>query len=408
MRAEGGGNDMPKLDFLTLYIVIFLNSLTVCIIWAAVALSYRTYRPPRIWLGSTLFVLAGGIILSLQGNEGAFWPAVIGNTVIIYGFCLSWVGARYFYGESGGWKTSLAIALGSFSCMAASYASWEARNIVYAVGQSIPMAMIAIYVLGQKRIGLGGAIAVAALALGVAGHAIETTLNVLAWFGGFDQTLYSAFESYALVCVIYSGVVWNFGFIVLAMNRQHSEMVRMAEIDELTGLPNRRHFMNQLQLAGRRSAASDEPYALMLIDIDNFKRLNDEHGHAAGDQALLHFADVASAILKAPALLARTGGDEFTVLLPGMDEAAATEAAQDLIALVRRAPLVSGGRRMPMTVSIGIAAHSGRCGVGPEELLNSADVALYRVKQTGRDGYAVGSQSLEAEGPAPARSAAGR
>lgn len=389
---------MPKLDFLTLYIVIFLNSLTVCIIWTAVSLSYRSFTPPRIWLASVVLTLIGGIVLSLQGNEGSFWPAVIGNTIIIYGFCLSWVGVRYFYGRRGGWRLSLAIALASFACMAAFHASWEGRNVVYAVGQSVPMTMILLYVMRRRRIGLGGGIAVAALALGIAGHAVETALNIAAWRGRFDQELYFAVESYALVCVIYSGVMWNFGFIVMAMNRQHGEMVRMAETDELTGLPNRRHFMSRLEAAEHALADDGVPYALMLIDVDNFKQLNDTHGHMAGDRALAHFAGVAGAVLQDSALLARTGGDEFSVLLPDMKEAAAAQAAQALVTAIRRAPLISNGERLPMTVSIGIAAQAIGGGQGPDPL-ERADMALYRVKQAGRNGYATTTETVSGVQP---------
>ncbi|WKT93264.1 diguanylate cyclase [Brucella anthropi] len=209
---------MPKLDFLTLYIVILLNSLTVCIIWTAIAFSYRKFRPARIWLLSTTLLLVGGFVLSLQGNEGAFWPAVTGNTIIIYGFCLAWVGARYFYGHKGGWRLAMGISLASFAVMAAFHSSWQGRNIAYAVGQSVPMGMTVFYLARQKGIGLGGQIAILAFLLGIIGHAIETSLNIAAWVGEFDQSLYFTIESYALVCVIYSGMIWNFGFIVMAIN----------------------------------------------------------------------------------------------------------------------------------------------------------------------------------------------
>lgn len=384
---------MPQLDFLTLYIVIFLNSLTGCIIWAAVALSYRSYTPPYIWLAATILTFAGGIILSLQGNEVSFWPGAIGNVVIIYGFCLSWVGAHYFYGRRNGWWLSAVIALVSFVFMAAFHESWEGRNVVYAVGQSVPMAMTALFVHGQKRIGLGGGIAVVALALGIAGHTVETVLNIAAWMGDFDQELYFAIESYALVCVIYSGMVWNIGFIVMAMNLRHGEMVRAAETDELTGLPNRRHFMSRLGSVEQVFAENGTPYALMLIDIDNFKKLNDSYGHIVGDRALVHFANVAGGVLGATALLARTGGDEFSVLLPSVDETAAGEAAKGIVTAIRRTPLVLDGRHMDMTVSIGVAARTGD-GKNSADALARADLALYRVKQAGRDGYAMTGETV--------------
>ncbi|ERM03326.1 hypothetical protein Q644_11835 [Brucella intermedia 229E] len=97
------------------------------------------------------------------------------------------------------------------------------------------MAMTVFYLARQKSLGLGGRIAIIAFLLGIIGHAIETSLNIAAWAGEFDQSLYFSIESYALVCVIYSGMIWNFGFIVMAMNRLHGDMARVAETDELTG-----------------------------------------------------------------------------------------------------------------------------------------------------------------------------
>jgi drug/metabolite transporter (DMT)-like permease len=73
--------------------------MTVFVILAAVAVTCRDFVPSRIRLTSVFLTFIGGIVLSIQGNEGAFWPAAIGNTIIIYSFCLTWIGARYFYGK---------------------------------------------------------------------------------------------------------------------------------------------------------------------------------------------------------------------------------------------------------------------------------------------------------------------
>ncbi len=385
---------MPKLDFLTLYIVIFLNSLTVCIIWSAIAFSYRKFKPARIWLLSTTLLLVGGFVLSLQGNDGAFWPAVIGNTIIIYGFCLAFVGARYFYGQKGGWRIAAGISLASFVVMAAFHASWQGRNIAYAVGQSVPMAMTVFYLVRQKNLGLGGQIAITAFLLGIIGHAIETSLNIAAWAGEFDQSLYFSIESYALVCVIYSGVIWNFGFIVMAMNRLHGDMARVAETDELTGLPNRRHFMKRLTRAELAFSEDGVAYSVLLIDIDNFKQWNDTYGHALGDQALVHFADVGVDILDRRGVLARLGGDEFSILLPKMHEGEAMEIAREIVDAINGAPLVFHGQKLAMTVSIGIASEERGKETDDLDVFARADLALYKVKQAGRNGYATSAAKV--------------
>lgn len=128
-----------KLDFLTLYIVILLNSLTVAIIWGAIAYRYRNFAAARVWLGACVLSTIGGSVLALQGNEGSYVPAVVGNGFVIYGFCLFWVGVRVFYGLSGGWKASAAITAGSLFLLVLLFGSLQGRNLVYAGGQSVPL-----------------------------------------------------------------------------------------------------------------------------------------------------------------------------------------------------------------------------------------------------------------------------
>ncbi|RNF36379.1 GGDEF domain-containing protein [Paracoccus methylarcula] len=382
---------MLQLDFLTLYIVIILNSLTVCVIWTGVVATYSNFTPSRIWLASVILSCIGGAILSLQGNEGAFWPATIGNTIIIYSFCLLWIGIRYFYDEKSGWKNALIISLASFFFMAIFHTIWQGRNVVYAVGQSVPMALTAIFLFRQRRIGFGGQIAMIAILLGIGGHAIETALNLAAWSGRYDQDLYFAVESYALVCVIYGGIIWHFGFIVMAVNRLHGDIVKVAETDELTDLPNRRHFMGQLAQSEERFLHDGMPYSVMMIDIDHFKQWNDKYGHKLGDLALMHFARVASTTIRNDDILARTGGDEFALLMPLAGEAEATELARRLIIRLRCSPLRHADLSVTISASIGIAARAANNIWADIDVLARADMALYNVKKAGRDGYATTS-----------------
>jgi len=136
----------------------------------------------------------------------------------------------------------------------------------------------------------------------------------------------------------------------MAMNRLHGDMARVAETDELTGLPNRRHFMKRLARAELAFSEDGVAYTVMLIDIDNFKHWNDTYGHALGDQALVHFADVGVDILNRRGVLARFGGDEFSILLPGMQEHEATEIAREIVGAVNHTPLVFNGRKLILTL----------------------------------------------------------
>jgi diguanylate cyclase (GGDEF)-like protein len=159
----------------------------------------------------------------------------------------------------------------------------------------------------------------------------------------------------------------------------------MADHDPLTGLLNRRSFERALS----RHAAGIRRYgstgALLVLDLDGFKHVNDTHGHVAGDELIISCARALAGRLRATDVLARLGGDEFAVLLPhgGQDEA--VKLARALVDVVRSA---GGTERARVTVSVGVA-HFDDIMVTAEEVLVRADRAMYEAKAAGRDGHAV-------------------
>ncbi|MBD3765688.1 MAG: diguanylate cyclase [Rhodobacterales bacterium] len=156
--------------------------------------------------------------------------------------------------------------------------------------------------------------------------------------------------------------------------------LRLALTDPLTGLPNRRHALAE---AARLSEAG-APMAAMVIDIDRFKAVNDTWGHAAGDAVLVEVARRLGKPLPPGALLARIGGEEFLVLLPGPAEGAAAPLAERLCAAVKAAPVpLPGGGQVAVTVSIGLAQVTA--GTAPHAAIDHADQALMAAKARGRN-----------------------
>ncbi|MEC5159216.1 MULTISPECIES: sensor domain-containing diguanylate cyclase [unclassified Janthinobacterium] len=167
--------------------------------------------------------------------------------------------------------------------------------------------------------------------------------------------------------------------------RMNDELLVLATTDFLTGLPNRRHFMARLdQEHARLRREIDSCAAVLMLDLDHFKTINDAHGHAVGDAVLRHLAALMFDGHRKVDTLGRIGGEEFAVLLPGTDLAAAGVFAERLRQRVADTPLVLADARIAVTVSIGVAAMS-RLDTGYDAVLVRADKALYRAKGAGRN-----------------------
>ena len=166
--------------------------------------------------------------------------------------------------------------------------------------------------------------------------------------------------------------------------RAEQRLRYLADHDDLTGLLNRRRFEEEVKRQLARCKRYDERAALLLLDVDGFKRFNDTYGHDFGDGVLRHVAEVIKGRLRGTDALCRIGGDEFTVLLPHTSPAKARSTAESLLESLREAPADVRGQRAPVTASIGVAAIDSGTG-DLDHVLTSADKAMYEAKRTGRD-----------------------
>ena len=164
------------------------------------------------------------------------------------------------------------------------------------------------------------------------------------------------------------------------------QSLEAAVTDPLTGLHNRRYMSSQLDPLVERATQGGEPVAALLLDIDHFKKINDNFGHDAGDEVLREFAVRLASNVRAVDLPCRHGGEEFVVIMPDTSLSAAERIAERIRLHVSGSPFrVAGGREiLSVTISIGVAATKG-AGDSPEQLLKRADEALYEAKETGRN-----------------------
>ncbi|HJU39512.1 MAG TPA: PAS domain S-box protein, partial [Tahibacter sp.] len=174
---------------------------------------------------------------------------------------------------------------------------------------------------------------------------------------------------------------------VTQQKREEERLTQLAEVDPLTGLVNRAGFEQRLARALARSRDQETTLAAMYLDVDHFKRINDTHGHAAGDALLKAFAARLTSCLRSSDVAGRLGGDEFAVISEGVRRREYAAAIAAKIVTAMRKPFVVDGADLHVSTSVGLAF-----GTGDETaaaILERADQALYRVKQAGRNGYRI-------------------
>lgn len=298
---------------------------------------------------SALLILPFGIYRALTGS---WWVATLDLVLVLcIGGACGWAWWRDDTRRVG-WFLALVYTAGAV-------ASAELLGVIGAFW------MYAAILANFFLVGRGGAwsISVAAVAiLGFRGEAFDTAAQL---------------ASFAATALLVSFLAWILGNRTEA---QRLQLEQLASRDALTGVHNRRALTEELALAAEAFARGAPPAAIVVLDLDHFKRINDEFGHEAGDRVLVEFCDVVRRHVRAVDRLFRLGGEEFVLLLarpPSSGLRPFTDTLRERVAANLRCP---GGA---VTVSAGAATL--RAGEGWESWLRRADAALYRAKATGRD-----------------------
>lgn len=175
--------------------------------------------------------------------------------------------------------------------------------------------------------------------------------------------------------------------IAMEQISNHEHILRMSRTDALTGLFNRRAFFEELERRFRRLERDRSPAALIYLDLDNFKLVNDLRGHHTGDRVLHHLRDTLLGNTRPTDLVARLGGDEFAVWLEGADTAIAESKAQRLLEAAQSLRQWSGREDRPLSLSLGVAVYDPARPEGLTDMLARADEAMYSAKHTGKNAY---------------------
>ena len=378
----------PKTVFTIISLTILANGTALAIAYRGLSKSLRPAA--RLWQWGTLLLAAGCALFALGHALPRPVMLTLANGAIAFGLTTYCMALRDINGlEPNRWlfAPAVAVALGVL-WFSAVVPDFKTRVVIVTLAKLV-LACAALHALTQRpapRLSSSRNLIIGlfvVLALCLVGRAIVYLISDLPR----DYIVESGAHGWNLVYSVVLAmlpIVGTTGFLMLCSDVLRVKLEHAAATDFLTDLPNRRAVtMRGCELFDLALKAK-KGFAVAVIDVDFFKGLNDDHGHEAGDYALVHVANCLRCEVRPLDMIARSGGEEFTVLFSGMDAAGALAAAERMRLSVANARFRWAGQYVSITVSTGIATISqeDKCF---EDILRRADQALYQAKSTGRN-----------------------
>ena len=383
------------LSVTTLWLVFLVNFLALGMVWTYVARSYPNFEAARFWAAGAFTAALCAAISMLRIVVDPVVPLFISGVLIILSTGFVAMGVERFFGLQVSWRKH-AVLIGISAAGLAAFAWYPqpaVRIVIYSLAQALSIGMTVALVWrhgmrhpGAKFAGLVGAI-LAAVVIG------RCVLRLSQPVGHFYLVQFTPLQSVIVLLMVFLSIAWNFGFLLMAVDRLRAEVADLALIDDLTGAANRRRLMTCLAEECARSDRSMQPFSVLLIDLDGFKAINDGHGHGAGDECLRQFTGILRQRLRTADILARMGGDEFCAVLPATTQHEATLIARDILSLCALAQVCWNGMTMKLSASIGVAQWRPEIGHDFGRLIGAADEALYTAKRDGRSRFVVSAVS---------------
>jgi diguanylate cyclase (GGDEF)-like protein len=341
------------------------------------------------WRIGTLLMAGGAALLVVQGALPPGFILPVANACLLGGMTLHWRAVRQFHDLPDRAWLALPVVVGVVGIYV--FAAWtpvlSARVVISALASGA-IALGAAFTLqqhGRRYAAVSSAVlrsifyATALITLARGGYFAwhwQTTASVI------DPKLWVNFLTPMAAGVL--PIIGTTAFLLMCAERLRGELERAASTDELTGLPNRRSMTREGEARFAAARAGAHSFAVAVIDVDHFKRVNDRHGHELGDLALKHVASVLHAACRTQDLLGRQGGEEFVALLHVGRDDDMRALGERLRLAIGEMPLQHEAMHLAITVSIGIGTATPRDS-GYEQVLRRADQALYAAKAAGRD-----------------------
>ncbi len=382
--------DVNTLFMVTMHVEIMLG-LLLLFAWAQ-----NFSKPALAWWGSAHLLRAISIMLfGMHGSVPEWVSLDVANAVLFTSFAVTWSGARVFDQRSPEpvWSM-LGVAIWLLACRLPQFATAVEFRALVGSGIVTAYTWAAAWEFWRAR---SEALvsrwpAIFMLFAHGALFLLRTPLGAMLHLPGTNAFAYSGWlELLSLEALLFT---ISIAFILLAMAKERTELRHRtaAATDALTGIANRRGFLEQ-SAASKHWAMDLRPTAVLVIDLDRFKSINDHYGHAVGDRALQIFADTAKAAVGSSGLVGRWGGDEFAAVLYDTERDRAAAVAERILGGFQKAAGAIEGYPVGATASIGMVFSAA----GPLDLpalLAEADQALYRAKEGGRNRIEIASTDL--------------
>jgi diguanylate cyclase (GGDEF)-like protein len=316
-------------------------------------------------------------------------PIIAASVLIVSGLCLQYSGIQRFKDKPINWRF-VAIAVSAILLSGIWFTLIHTNVMGRAIVNSIIFGIIFAGCARELLIPAESPLRIAYWLTGVCFAALS--MLVFARAGVLWQSsaeTYGLFQNIPInpltflgICLLQFGSM--FGFVLMLDYRLVGQLAKLASLDPLTGAFNRRRLEEEASRVQARSIRTGAPMAVMMIDVDHFKKVNDSYGHQVGDEVLKHVAKIIGSTIRADDYFARYGGEEFCILLPSTSKDEAYILGERLRQIYVENSYIFEGQHLRSTISIGIA-DSLDVGTEFKLLVQAADKALYEAKQAGRN-----------------------
>ena len=349
----------------------------------AQAFLIRTYRGVGAALLGNLSIAVGFFLTIFQGTLPDWISIVISNFLLLQGPNLFQIAFSRFLGQS--YSKRIIAGFSLFTLTILIYFTFITNDLTariigvsFFIGTSIFIAVSILWKARKESYKFSIWLTMIPLSI----YGLFLYARIFATFASPPESNFSntPFQTTTYLLLFVISFLWTIGFILMVSQRLQSDLWDLANIDTLTRIPNRHATQTFLEKEYARVERKGKAFSVLLIDIDNFKQINDTHGHATGDQALITTAKIFASAVRKQDIAGRWGGEEFLLILPDTSIQNAHLLAERLRSTVAAVKVDTEDTLVQLTISIGVA--SSEISMSIDEILKKADDALYVAKAT--------------------------